>query len=49
MGSLGVFSYSYDSRYLADITFRSKGSSQVWKNNRWALFWSAGLVWNIHN
>ena len=49
MGILGVFSYSYDNRYLTDITLRSNGSSQFGKNNRWALFWSAGLGWNIHN
>lgn len=48
-GVLGVFSYSYDNRFLSDITLRGNGSSQFGANSRWATFWSAGLGWNLHN
>ena len=49
---IGVFanaSYSYDNRYMADVSYRTDGSSKFGKKNRFAPFWSAGLGWNIHN
>lgn len=48
-GGLGLATYSYDNRYLADFTIRSNASSLFGKDHRWATFWSAGLGWNIHN
>lgn len=49
VGALFSGNYSYDNRYLADMTLRGNASSQFGSNNRWGLFWSAGLGWNIHN
>ncbi|WP_423738154.1 SusC/RagA family TonB-linked outer membrane protein [Chitinophaga caseinilytica] len=43
------FNYTYDSRFLADVSFRADGSSQFGVNKRFAPFWSAGLGWNVHN
>jgi TonB-linked SusC/RagA family outer membrane protein len=47
-GLLSALNYSYDERYLADLTFRRQGSSVFGANNRWGNFWSAGIGWNIH-
>ena len=49
LGFLGVFSYSFDDRFMIDLTGRTNASSQFGSNNRWAKFWSAGAGWNIHN
>lgn len=49
IGALLALNYSYDDRYLADLSARASGSSQFGANNRWGSFWSAGLGWNIHN
>ena len=49
IGALLAINYSYDDRYLADVSARASGSSQFGANNRWGSFWSAGLGWNIHN
>lgn len=49
---LGFFlngNYTYDNRYLADVSIRSDGSSQFGTNKRYGIFWSTGLGWNIHN
>src|SRR5699024_11088579 len=45
----GVLGYTYDDRFLADLTIRENASSQFGADNRWGLFWSAGIGWNIHN
>ncbi|WP_205511272.1 SusC/RagA family TonB-linked outer membrane protein [Longitalea arenae] len=42
------FNYSYDSRYAADISIRTDGSSQFGANRRFGAFWSAGISWNLH-
>lgn len=42
-------SYSYDNRYLADISVRRDGSSQFGSDKRFGTFWSTGIGWNIHN
>lgn len=49
MGFLGNVNYSYDERYLLDLSFREDASSRFGANNRWAPFWSAGIGWNIAN
>ncbi|WP_185955140.1 SusC/RagA family TonB-linked outer membrane protein [Solitalea koreensis] len=49
VGLLSVFSYMYDSRFLADVSYRTSASSQFGSNNRWGNFWSTGLGWNMHN
>lgn len=49
IGFFGNASYSYNNRYLADISYRTDGSSKFGKKNRFAPYWSVGLGWNIHN
>lgn len=49
MGFVGVFGYTFDDRFLADLTIRENASSQFGVNNRWGTFWSGGIGWNIHN
>lgn len=49
VGFLLVGSYTYDERFLSDLTFRKSASSQFGSDKRWANFWSLGLGWNIHN
>ena len=39
--------YSYKSRYLLTFTLRDDGSSRFAKANRWGLFPSVALAWNI--
>lgn len=48
-GFLTNLSYSYDNRYLLDLSYRLDGSSQFGSNRRAAPFWSAGAGWNLHN
>jgi len=48
MGFMGVFGYTYDNRYLFDLTLRKSGSSVFGANKRWGDFWSVGLGWNLH-
>ncbi|WEK37022.1 MAG: SusC/RagA family TonB-linked outer membrane protein [Candidatus Pseudobacter hemicellulosilyticus] len=40
--------YSYDDRYLFDVSYRATQSSLYGKDNRWGQFWSTGIGWNIH-
>ncbi|MBW1296884.1 SusC/RagA family TonB-linked outer membrane protein [Aquimarina litoralis] len=39
--------YSYDSRYLLTVSYRSDGSSRFSEDNRWGNFFAAALAWNI--
>lgn len=48
-GYLANLSYSYDSRYLLDLSYRLDGSSQFGSEKRFAPFWSAGIGWNLHH
>lgn len=41
--------YSYDNRFLADLSFRRDGSSQYGTDKRFGNFWAAGIGWNLHN
>ncbi len=41
--------YSYDNRYLIDLSIRRDGSSQFGTDKLFGTFWSTGLGWNIHN
>lgn len=45
---LAAMNYSFDDRYLADLSYRASASSLFGKDNRWGHFWSAGAGWNIH-
>ncbi|UYQ94174.1 SusC/RagA family TonB-linked outer membrane protein [Chitinophaga horti] len=48
-GVLSALNYSYDDRFLTDLTYRRQGSSIFGADNKWGSFWSAGLGWNVHN
>ena len=41
--------YGYDNRYLATFTARADGSSKFGSGNKWAIFPSGALSWNMHN
>ena len=45
---MGFFSYSYDNRYMTDLTIQANASSLFGNDNRWGVFWSAGVAWNAH-
>jgi TonB-linked SusC/RagA family outer membrane protein len=49
LGVVGVLGYSYDNRYMADVTLRTGASSQYAPDKRWGMFWSTGVGWNVHN
>lgn len=44
---LGRIVYSYDDKYMATLTLRRDGSSKFSEENRWGLFPSAAVGWNI--
>lgn len=46
---LGTANYSYDNRYLVDLTYRVSASSLYGKDNRWSPGWSIGVGWNLHH
>ena len=48
IGITGAVNYSYNDRYMADLSIRYNGSSAFGADNRWGSFWSAGLGWNLH-
>ncbi|MDR1097099.1 MAG: TonB-dependent receptor [Tannerella sp.] len=45
----GKLNYSFDNRYLLEVTFRRDGSSKFAPGNQWGAFPSVSLGWNIHN
>lgn len=45
---LGRVNYSYDNRYLFTVTARYDGSTRLAPGNKWSLFPSVALGWNIH-
>lgn len=49
MSFFGILDYNYDQRYYLQASARYDGSSKFGKNNKWGLFYSVGLSWNIHN
>ena len=44
---MGRVRYDYDSRYLANVSLRSDGSSRLAKGRKWATFISGGVAWRI--
>ncbi len=48
IGFLGAASYTWDNRFLSDLTLRTTASSQFGADKRWGNFWSFGLGWNLH-
>ncbi|WP_336834450.1 SusC/RagA family TonB-linked outer membrane protein [Sphingobacterium siyangense] len=49
MGFVYSGSYTYDNRFLTDVSIRRDGSSQYGADRRFGTFWSTGIGWNIHN
>jgi len=47
MSYVARFNYSYENRYFATLTGRYDGSSRFGPNNKWGLFPSLALGWNI--
>ena len=50
--SLGGFlaaNFMWKNRYVLDGSYRVSGSSKFGSDHRYALFWSVGAGWNIHN
>lgn len=48
MGFLANAGYTYDNRYMLDLSVRADGSSKFGSEQRWAPFWSVGTGWNVH-
>ncbi|MGV3638936.1 MAG: SusC/RagA family TonB-linked outer membrane protein [Adhaeribacter sp.] len=46
---LGRVSYTYDKRYSVMATGRSDGASRLAEGNKWQMFPSVGLGWNVSN
>jgi TonB-linked SusC/RagA family outer membrane protein len=46
---LSNLNYSYDNRYLAQLSFRRDGASNFGKNAQYGNFFSVSGGWNIHN
>ncbi|MBQ8501451.1 MAG: TonB-dependent receptor [Bacteroides sp.] len=39
--------YNFNNRYYADFSVRADASSRFGQDNRWAAFWSVGLMWDV--
>ena len=49
---MGIFvtgNYSWDNKFLADVSVRFDGSSEFGSESQWGSFWSFGVGANIHN
>lgn len=47
LSAFGRLEYNLDSKYFLDFSIRSDGSSRFAPGNRWATFWSVGMMWNL--
>ena len=47
LGNLGRIRYDYDGKYLVSASLRYDGSSQFSAGNRWGLFPSVSVGWNV--
>ncbi|MDD4515504.1 TonB-dependent receptor [Massilibacteroides sp.] len=47
MSYLGRINYSFNSKYLATVSFRADGSSRYSKGDKWGYFPSVALAWRI--
>ena len=47
LGYLGILNYSYDDKYIVDLSYRYDGSSRFARDYRFGSFWSAAVAWNI--
>lgn len=48
IGILFAGNYTYDQRYILDVSYRMDGSSKFGENARYGNFWSLGLGYNLH-
>ena len=48
MSYFAIVDYNYDSRYFAQATVRTDGSSLFGAKKKWGLFWSVAGSWNIN-
>lgn len=48
-GVSGRFTYGYDNRYLAELSFGYNGSERFYKTERYGLFPAAGIGWYVSN
>lgn len=46
---MGRVNYSFDSRYMATVTFRGDGSSVLSKGHKWHTYPAVALAWNVKN
>ena len=49
LSQMGRLNYGYDSRYMLTLTVRRDGASVFGDNNKYGVFPSAAVAWNIHN
>ena len=47
LGYLGLLNYSYDDKYIVDLSYRYDGSSRFAMGYRFGSFWSAAVAWNL--
>ncbi len=47
MSYLGRINYSFNSKYLATVSFRTDGSSRYTEGDKWGSFPSASLAWRL--
>ena len=47
MSFFGRGEYNYKNKYYADFSVRADASSRFGEGNRWAGFWSVGLMWDM--
>lgn len=45
---LGRLNYGFNERYFATVTVRADGSSRFGSDNKWGVFPSGAIGWNIH-
>lgn len=49
VGSILAVNYSFDNRFLLDLSARLDGSSKFGTDKKYAPFWAAGIGWNLHH
>ncbi|MCU4156859.1 SusC/RagA family TonB-linked outer membrane protein [Carboxylicivirga sp. A043] len=45
---IGMIHYSYQGRYVLDVTYTREGSSRFHPDHRWGNFYGIGAAWNMH-
>lgn len=49
VGTFGTLNYSFDNRYMFDVSYRLDGSSNFASKKRVSDFWAVGVRWNLSN